>query len=361
MGKLTIQQILDNPDKKVININDISFPTYDIFKSEQLKNYGVFSELMYNNFQILKKLEKAKDIPILVSGSTGTGKEVMAKYLHFDVDNNQGPYIAINCANINKDMFEAELFGYNKGAFTGANQSGKDGYIAQAQEGTLFLDEITEISLDIQSKLLRLLQEREYYRLGGNKKLNVNCRIICASNKDIYKLVEKGLFREDLYYRLNIVNINIPRINERKEEIIPLVLFFINLLNKKYNKNVHFIELKVIQLLNMYKWPGNIREIKNFITQIMIFIDGNTIKFNHLEIKDNLDRQHTQSMSSNYYHTPDNNDELVKKIINQPIKLESFIMEIVQEVLKLYNGNKTKAAKHLGIKREQMYNRYKID
>ncbi len=361
MGKITIQEILESSNKGIINIDNISFQTFDLFKSEQLKNYGVFSKLMYDNFRVLKKIKKAKDIPILVSGSTGTGKEVMAKYLHYEVDNNQGSYIAINCANINKDMFEAELFGYNKGAFTGANLTGKDGYFAQATGGTLFLDEITEIDLNIQVKLLRVLQEREFYRLGGNKKIKVNCRIICASNKDVYKLVEKGLFREDLYYRLNIVNINIPKISERKEEIIPLVLFFINLLNKKYNKNVHFIEYKVLQLLSRYKWPGNIREIKNFITQIMIFIDGQTIKFEHLEIKDNLDRQQTQSMEPNYFKNLDNDIDLITKIISKPIKLESFIMEIVKEVLKLYNGNKSKAAKHLGIKREQMYNRYKTD
>jgi transcriptional regulator with PAS, ATPase and Fis domain len=360
MSKVNIKEIIHSNIDGVINIDDISFTKYDLFKSEELKDFGVFSKLMYNNFQILKKIRKAKDIPILLSGGTGTGKEVMAKYLHYDVDNDAGPYVAINCANINKDLFEAELFGYNKGAFTGANNTGKEGYIAQANGGTLFLDEITEVALDVQVKLLRILQEREYYRLGGNEKLNVKCRIICATNRDVLKLVHEGLFREDLYYRLNIVNINIPSIKERKEEIIPLVLFFIRRLNEKYDKKIQYIEYKVLRLLSIYKWPGNIREIKNFITQIMIFIDGATIKFEHLEIKDNLDRQQTQNMEANYFRYLDN-DDVIGKLISKPINLENFVIEIVKAVLQMCDGNKSKAAKHLGLKREQMYNRYKID
>ncbi|MEA3316390.1 MAG: sigma-54 dependent transcriptional regulator [Bacteroidota bacterium] len=361
MTKVKVHEIINKSKDGVVNIDDISYPSYNVFESEELNDFGVFSKLMNDNFQILRKLKKAKDIPILVSGGTGTGKEVMAKYLHFDVDNNEGPYIAINCSNINKDMFEAELFGYNKGAFTGANKAGNFGYIEQAAGGTLFLDEVTEIGLDIQAKLLRVLQEREYYRLGGNKKMNVKCRIICATNRDILKYVQKGLFREDLYYRLNIVNINVPKINERKEEIIPLVLFFIKMLNIKYDKKVAYIEYKVLRLLSMYKWPGNIREIKNFITQIMIFIDGDTIKFEHLEIKDNLDRQQTQSLEANYFQSLNKEENIISKIIAKPIDLESFTKDIVKAVLQMYNGNKSKAAEHLGLKREQMYNRYKID
>jgi len=200
-----VDNILSLSDETIVPLENISMKSLNAFENKNLKEYGVFSSDLQEKLKEIKKLYNKKNIPILITGKTGSGKEVIANYIQYEVDKDEGPYVAINCSNVNKEVFEAELFGYNKGAFTGASQEGKKGYIECAENGTLFLDEITEIERDVQVKLLRVLQEREYYRLGGNKKLHVNCRIIGATNRDIRKLVEQGEFREDLFYRLNIV------------------------------------------------------------------------------------------------------------------------------------------------------------
>ena len=339
----------------LIPLNEIKGKSLYKFSSEKLDEYGVFTNDLENNLKELIKLRDKKQIPILITGSTGSGKEIIAKYLHYEVDRNKGPYIALNCSNVNKEMFEAELFGYNKGAFTGANQDGKKGYIELSENGTLFLDEITEIEKDIQVKLLRVLQEREYFRLGGNKKLDVNSRIIGATNRDIKKLVDQGDFREDLFYRLNIVQINVPGLKNRKQEIIPLIAWFIDNLNKQFDKNVKFIENKVLKLLYHYDWP------KNLITQVMIFIESDTIRFDHLRIKDELDRLQTEHLSASTTPHKFSKDSLIERLLENPFNIEKFTKDIVRATLKKFDGNKTKAAKYLGLKREQLYNRFKLD
>lgn len=353
------QYINSHSDDLLIPLNKIRVKSLCTFSNGTLDEYGIFSRKLFENLQELKKLKNKKQIPILITGTTGSGKEVIAKYIHYEVDQNQGPYIALNCSNVNKEMFEAELFGYNKGAFTGARQDGKKGYIEVSEGGTLFLDEITEIEQDIQVKLLRVLQEREYFRLGGSKKLNVNSRIIGATNRNIKQLVEKGDFREDLFYRLNIVQIDVPGLNSRREEIIPLIGWFIKSLNKQFGKNIKYIENKVLKLLLQYDWPGNIRELKNLMTQVMIFIESDTIRFDHLRIKDEMDRLQTEHLSANTRLDKFDKETIIDRLLEQPINIESFTMDVVQAALKKFDGNKTKTAKFLGLKREQLYNRFK--
>lgn len=353
------QYISKQPDDSIIPLSKIQAKSLCTFNNGKLGEYGIFSNELFRSLQELKKLNNKKHIPILITGTTGSGKEVIAKYIHYEVDQNQGPYIALNCSNVNKEMFEAELFGYNKGAFTGARQEGKKGYIEVSEGGTLFLDEITEIEQDIQVKLLRVLQEREYFRLGGNKKLNVNSRIIGATNRNIKQLVEKGDFREDLFYRLNIVQIDVPGLKRRKEEIIPLVGWFVKSLNRQFGKDIKYIENKVLKLLLHYDWPGNIRELKNLMTQVMIFIESDTIRFDHLRIKDELDRLQTEHLSASTRLDKFDKETIIDKLLEQPINIESFTMDVVQAALKKFDGNKTKTARFLGLKREQLYNRFK--
>ena len=362
MGKTNTSNILNSSDTKSISLEDLNCKPLFIFKNKNLQEYGIFSKELQQNFTELKKLQNTNHIPILITGTTGSGKEVIVKYIHYEVDGDNGPYIALNCSNVNKEMFEAELFGYNKGAFTGARQEGKDGYIKLAGNGTLFLDEITEIERDVQVKLLRVLQEREYYKLGGDIKDFVSCRIIGATNRDIKDLVEKGEFREDLFYRLNIVDLHIPGLKERKDEIMPLLCWFINKLNKQFNKNVQYVEAKVLKLLYHYSWPGNVRELKNLITQVMIFIDSDTIKFDHLKIKDELDRLQTELMLPSGIQSEGLSEQkVIEKILETPINIENFTIRIVKAALKKFNGNKSKTAKYLGLNREQLYNRFKVD
>lgn len=355
------QNFLNTENNELIDIENIDLKPVKKFKTDQLQQFVVFSERLKGILEYLERMKVSPHVPLLITGETGSGKELIAQFMHYEVDEAAGEYIAVNCSNMNKELFEAELFGYEKGAFTGADPKGKKGYIQQASNGTLFLDEISEIDLNLQSKLLRVLETGEFYRVGGRNKQKTQCRIVFATNKNLHDLVEKGEFREDLYYRLNIVSAEAPPLNQRREEIIPMVIFFIKQMNNQWNKKVKYIEAQVLKLLHAYKWPGNIRELKNFITQIMIFIDGDTIKFDHLQMKDELDRYTTQIQSPFTEKKIESEDDVIYLLLEKPFNLEAFIMKLVKRTLQKFNGNKAKTARFLGLKREQLYNRYKVD
>ena len=356
-----VQNFLNSENNELVDLQNVDLQPVKKFRTDQLQQFVVFSERLNNILEHLERMKVSPRVPLLITGDTGSGKELIAQFMHYEVDEAKGDYIAVNCSNMNKELFEAELFGYDKGAFTGADPKGKMGYIQQALNGTLFLDEISEIDLDIQSKLLRVLETGEFYKVGGRSKQKTQCRIVFATNKNLHDLVEKGEFREDLYYRLNIVSVEAPPLIQRKEEIIPMVIFFIKQMNHNWNKNIKYIETQVLKLLYAYKWPGNIRELKNFITQIMIFIDGEIIKFEHLQMKDELDRYTTQLQSPFVEKRVESEDDLIDLLLEKPFNLEAFIMKLVKRTVQKFNGNKAKTARFLGLKREQLYNRYKVD
>ena len=356
-----MQYPLNIADEAFLALDELITPFAYNFRSSHLKNFCVFSERMKTILEGLKKLGSKTGVPLLITGSTGSGKELAAMFLHHEVEHNPGEYIAINCINMNKEMFEAELFGYKGGAFTGASREGHQGYIKQADGGTLFLDEISEIDIDVQAKLLRLLEEKEYYPVGGSRKQQANCRMVFATNRNLEKMVENGRLRKDLFYRLNVVKVHIPPLEERKEEIIPMLAFFIKALNREFQKEVRYIQGKVLKFMYLYNWPGNIRELKNFITQIMVFIEGDTIKFEHLQTKDELDRMQTQFYQDNLGAVLSSREEIIDELLREPFDLEKFTLDIVRAALKKFNGNKSKTAQFLGLKREQLYNRYKTD
>ena len=228
--------------------------------------------------EVLKKVEQVAhtDVNVIILGETGTGKELIARALHNLSQRKERAFIPVNCASLPSGLIESELFGFEKGAFTGAN-SRKIGRFELADKGTIFLDEITEIPIEVQSKLLRVLQENEIERLGGIKPIKFNARLISATNKDIVDLVEKGFFREDLYYRLNVFPIEVPPLRERKEDIPPLVNFFIDRLSQKLGKKIDYVSEKTIHQLTNYSWPGNIRELKNIIERAIILSNNNKL------------------------------------------------------------------------------------
>ncbi len=213
---------------------------------------------------------------VLITGESGTGKEVMASFIYQNSNRNEKPFIKVNCSAIPESLVESEFFGYEKGAFTGASSEGKSGLFELANDGTLFLDEIGELSPAMQSKLLRVIQEREILRVGGTQTIPVNVRIIAATNVNLRKAITEGKFREDLYYRLNIIPIEIPPLRSRKEDIPSLVLEFIHQFRKKYAQK-KVISREAVQVLTDYDWPGNIRELKNIIERIMLTTDGEEI------------------------------------------------------------------------------------
>ncbi|MBY0149055.1 sigma-54-dependent Fis family transcriptional regulator [Neobacillus niacini] len=232
------------------------------------------SQIITNSGKIKSILEFCKkvaptDSNILILGESGTGKSVLAQYIHKISRRKNGPFLAINCAAIPEELLESELFGYAKGAFTGASHLGKQGLIEAANGGTLFLDEIGEMPLSVQAKLLQVIQEKQFIPVGSNKVKKVDIRIMAATNKNLADLVKDKAFREDLFYRLNVIDIHLPPLSERKEDIVPLIYNFLNKFNQKYNEN-KVISDECLNILIHYSWPGNIRQLENLMERLVI-------------------------------------------------------------------------------------------
>lgn len=245
------------------------------------KDINSEGEIIYDSLAMKNVIEKALrvarlDTTVLLTGKSGTGKELVANLIYKNSLRKKEPFIKVNCAAIPENLLESEFFGYEKGSFTGASRQGKIGIFELADKGTLFLDEIGEIPIQMQSKLLRVLQEKELMRIGGNKTIPVDIRIIAATNINLKKAIEEGKFREDLYYRLNILPINIPPLRERKEDIGRLTRYFIDKFNREYKLNKDILD-DAIELLETYHWPGNVRELKNVIERIVVGFDGSHI------------------------------------------------------------------------------------
>ncbi|RUM58815.1 MAG: sigma-54-dependent Fis family transcriptional regulator [Persephonella sp.] len=302
-------------------------------------------EIITNNDEMLNLLEQIKkisqlDITVLIQGESGVGKELFAKAIHNLSPRKDKPFIPINCANISKDIMEAEFFGYKKGAFTGA-ESDRKGIIEMADGGTLFLDEIGELPLDIQGKFLRFLQNREVRRIGSDKIIIVDVRIIAATNKDLKKLVKEGKFREDLYYRIANFVIKVPPLRERKEDIPLLVNYFIDKFNKLYGTNIKGITLEALKILINYDWEGNVRQLENVIQRACILADSDDfIKAEHLDMEIVF-----SSKNSNF---PLDYSE-VKKTFT-----ERFMRSYLKTLLSMTNGNITQSAKLANIERQSL-------
>src|SRR6186713_2957945 len=224
---------------------------------------------------VVKKVAKS-NTTVLVRGETGTGKELIAGAVHHNSQRNSRSFIKVNCAALQENLLESELFGHEKGAFTGADKQ-RIGRFEQADGGTLFLDEIGDMSANTQAKILRVLQEHEFERLGGTRTLKVDVRLIAATNRDLTNMVAGGAFREDLYYRLNVVSIQMPPLRERKEDIAPLTNFFIRRFSGELKKKVQGVDADALKLLMRYHWPGNIRELENAIERAMLLADNSQI------------------------------------------------------------------------------------
>lgn len=222
-------------------------------------------------------------VSVLVTGETGTGKEVLARFIHQSGPRAKKQFIAINCAAIQSTVLESELFGYEAGAFTGANQR-KHGLMEVADEGILFLDEISSMPLDIQAKLLRAIEQKAFRRVGGTNQINVDVQILAASNRDLIKMISNGEFREDLYYRLKVVDLNIPPLRDRKADIPELVGFLLRKSNSRLGMNVTDVTPRALQALTKYNWPGNIRELENTIERALLFCDDDAIDLQHLSL-----------------------------------------------------------------------------
>jgi DNA-binding NtrC family response regulator len=271
------------------------------------------------------------DSSVLIAGESGTGKGLIANAIHYNSPRASKPFIKVSCASLSEGIIESELFGHEKGAFTGAIASRK-GRFELAHEGTLFLDEVEDIPPATQTKLLRVLQEGELERVGGNRTIHVNIRLIAATNRDLQERVKQGGFREDLFYRLNVVNIRLPALRERKEDIPFLVHFFIEKFNQRYGTNIKGISQRAMSLITEYEWKGNVRELENTLESILVIHSPAVVDLPHLpqEIREFREKP-----------------EVIPIRIGTP--LEEVERELLVQTLKATKGNKRRAAELLGI------------
>lgn len=318
-----------------------------LFIESGIGHLGLFSAKIQKLYDTAEIVSKDPSIPILIEGETGTGKEVLARYIHITSSDITSPFIAVNCAAINPHLFESELFGYESGAFTGALNKGQIGKFQLAEKGTILLDEISEIPIELQAKILRVIQERSYYKVGGLKEQNLNARIICTTNRNIKGLVYQNKFREDLYYRLTIGHLIIPPLRDRKEEIVPLAFSFFQEFAEKKNKAFKSINSEAGELLLNHKWEGNVRELRNTIEKVVVLYNDSELKPVHLSSLKS-DSQASQSGML---------DVALRQIISsrQQINLEELIMDIVRNSLEANDGNKVKTAQKLGLTRDKLY------
>ncbi|HVO75257.1 MAG TPA: sigma-54 dependent transcriptional regulator [Ignavibacteriaceae bacterium] len=327
---------------------------YEVQKlSTLLKNDSLTREFfgksrkIQNILSVAEKYAASPDTTILIEGESGTGKEGLAKYIHQFSSRSSKSFIQINCSAIPRELAESELFGHEKGAFTGAAQT-KLGKFELANGGTLLLDEIAELSQELQAKLLRVLQDKKFYRVGGEKEVNVDVRVLAATNKNLEEEVSKGNFREDLFYRLNVVKIHMPPLRERKDDIPVLAYCFLKEFSVKLNKEITGIEPKALEELADYSWKGNIRELRNIMERAALLTEGDEIKEHHLNFIFNNSKNNNKET-----------EEFSLKIPNKGIKIDIVLKDLIQKTLKITSGNQVKAAKVLGLSRSKL--RYRME
>jgi DNA-binding NtrC family response regulator len=320
------------------------------------------SEMLGLSEGIAKAVDMAKivagaDTTVLIYGESGTGKELLARFIHENSSRAKGPFITINCGAIPRELAENELFGYERGAFTGATEKIKHGRFEQAQHGTILFDEIAELSLELQVKLLRVLQERRYYRLGGSKEISVDVRVIASTNRELEKLVEEQKFREDLFYRLNVAKITLPPLRDRGNDIMLLATAFVNEFNKKFSKNISGFTNEAVDVLMQYPWKGNIRELRNVIERVVLLDSGDVISKDSLHFIDTSSVTTPVVSAKQQVELKDGQHQLL--ISKKGVQMGGVLRDLIVQTLQITNGNQIKAAKLLGISRAKL--RYRIE
>ena len=357
-GSIMINQIPINVDgeiKGVVStfqeVSKIQGAEQKIRESLYAKGFTTrytFNDIITKNSRMIKIIEMAKDYSktdatVLIEGESGTGKELFAQSIHSASSRANAPFVAINCAALPPHLLESELFGYVEGAFTGAAKGGKMGLFEIAHKGTIFLDEIGDLNKDLQAKLLRILEERQVMRLGSDKVIPINIRVIAATNVSLKKQVLEGNFRSDFFYRINVLNLHTLPLRERKEDIEYLASYFVRRINNKYGLQVEKISPEFIEFLMQYSWPGNIREMKNVIERVVVTSKRDIVKLSDIELiieelKENSDM-------------PENN-EVPKEFLEGTF--EDIKCKIIAKVLKEEGYNKSRAAKRLEIDRSTL-------
>jgi PAS domain S-box-containing protein len=322
----------------ISEIRNLSEHLSEVYKYENIVGRNKEINQIINVLESVSQTESS----VLITGESGTGKELAARAIHINSARKSGPFIAINCSAFVESLIESELFGHEKGAFTGAIKT-KIGKFELAKGGTLFLDEIGDLSLVVQTKFLRVLESREFERVGGNKTIKVEARIIAATNKNLAAEIETGKFREDLFYRINVINIHLPPLRDRMDDLPLIVNHFIELFNKKFNKEIRQFSSQAFDILMDYKWPGNIRELENVIEHCFVLCNEKTIQ---IECLPKRLRENKKKISASAISNTKNGFKDVER-------------ELIISVLNKYNGNRTKAANELNINPSTLWRKIK--
>jgi len=338
--------------KKALETRTLKRHVESVYKKEKerfnFNNVIGVSKAMQEVIATAKKVSESQARTILIEGESGTGKDLIARAIHFSSSRRFYPFMEINCASIPETLIESELFGYEKGAFTDA-KSMKKGLFELADGGTVFLDEITEMSLSAQAKFLKVIETQSFKRLGGVKDIYVDLRIISATNRRIEKALEDGKLREDLYYRLNLIRIYIPPLRERKEDIPHLVNYFIETFNRDFKKKVKRVHPSALKMMMEYDWPGNVRELKNVVERAVILESEDEILPEHISLSVSHLKEEKTKMSG---------PSVEIEIPEEGISLEEVEKLYIMKALEKAKGNKTLAAKLLGITRDTL--RYRL-
>ncbi len=325
---------------------EVKFRREEMDKNFDFRNIVGKSKSMKDIFKVVKQIADSRSTA-LIMGESGTGKELISRAIHYNSNRKNYPFVTINCAAIPETLIESELFGHEKGAFTNAIEK-KLGRFEVAHQGTLFLDEIGELSLATQAKILRFLEEREFNRVGGSKTIKVDVRLITATNKDLNQMIKKGSFREDLYYRINVVPILIPPLRERKEDIPLLIEHFIDKFGAENNRSVKGISKEALEVMTEYEWPGNIRELENLIERVITLTSNEFIQLNELPP---------------FFKSAPKVDGLRESVLGGKVSFlqaeEEFEREVILDALKKTNNIQSHAAEILGISRRIL--KYKMD
>lgn len=322
-----------------IDISEIKNLTEHLSEKYKFVNIIGKSKSMNKVYSLLESVAQS-DSSVLITGESGTGKELVARAIHLHSDRKSAPFIAINCSAFAESLIESELFGHEKGAFTGAIRN-KTGRFELAKCGTLFLDEIGDLSLQLQVKLLRVIETRQFEQVGGIEPINLKARIIAATNKDLDKEIEKGRFREDLFFRINVINIDLPPLRERMDDFPILINHFIQKFNDKFKRNITGLAVNAFKILEKYGWPGNIRELENVIEHGFVLCNDKIIQTEHLP-----EKLISQA-----------NADVETKMITSPV--HEAERKLIQSTLEKFKGNKNETAKALGINKSTLWRKMK--
>ncbi|MBZ0201342.1 MAG: sigma 54-interacting transcriptional regulator, partial [Ignavibacteriaceae bacterium] len=328
---------------RVVTFEDISLMKN---LSEHIEERFHFDNIIGRSKSMLKVFSMMENVihtdsTVLITGESGTGKEIIARAIHLNSDRKTEPFIAVNCTAFAESLLESELFGHEKGAFTGAINT-KPGRFELSGNGTLFLDEIGDLPLSVQVKLLRVLENRQFERVGGTKTIQLNSRIISATHRDLEKEIKDERFREDLYYRINVINIHLPSLFERRDDIPSLVNHFMEKYNKRFKKDIHYISPNTLKIISHYKWPGNIRELENVIEHAFVVCNSDAIKTDHLPLK-------LQGLLKG--------GELSDEVHTTP--LEEAEKQSIANTLQKFKGSRLKTASALGINKTTLWRKMK--